>query len=76
MRRFLPARQSVAKLLNMARRNHDVVSRHRLANRLRAKLGEVEEDRNQDDREDFAARKGNAGSDENGLQGGRDRDEL
>ena len=47
------------------------VSQHRLTNRLRAQLGKVEQDRDQDDREHVAACKGDAGRDENGLQTGQ-----
>jgi hypothetical protein len=55
----------------MAPRHHNSVSRHSLTDRLRAQLGKVEQERDQDDREHVAARKGDAGRDENGLQGGQ-----
>jgi hypothetical protein len=55
----------------MAPRHHDSVSRHSLTDRLRAQLGKVEQDRDQHDREHVAARKGDAGRDENGLQSGQ-----
>jgi hypothetical protein len=55
----------------IAPQHHDGVSRHSLTDRLRAQLGKVEQDRDQDDREHVAARKGNAGRDENGLQSGQ-----
>jgi AhpD family alkylhydroperoxidase len=52
------------------------VSRHSLTDRLCAQLGKVEQDRDQDDREHVAASKGDAGRDENGLQGSRNREKL
>jgi hypothetical protein len=58
----------------VTRRNQDGVSR--LANRLRTDLGEVEQDRDQDDREYFAAREGNAGRDEDGLQSGHNYEKF
>jgi hypothetical protein len=55
----------------MAPRHHNGVSRHSLTDRLRAQLGKVEQDRDQDDREHVAACKGDAGHDEDGLQSGQ-----
>jgi hypothetical protein len=55
----------------MAPRHHNGVSRHSLTERLRAQLGKVEQDRDQDDRQHVAACKGDAGRDENGLQSGQ-----
>jgi len=55
----------------LGRRTRNRVSQHCLTNRLRAQLGKVEQDRDQDDREHVAARKGDAGRDENGLQSGQ-----
>jgi hypothetical protein len=55
----------------MAPRHHNGVSRHSLTDRLRAQLGKVEQDRDQDDREHVAACKGDAGDDEDGIQSGQ-----
>jgi hypothetical protein len=54
----------------IAPRHHNDVSRHRLTDRLRAQLGKVEQDRDQDDWEHVAACKGNASRDEDSLQAG------
>jgi len=55
----------------IAPRHHNGVSRHSLTDRLRAQLGKVEQDRDQDDREHVSTRKGDAGRNENGLQSGQ-----
>jgi hypothetical protein len=54
-----------------AARHHNGVSRLSVTGRLRAQLGKVEQDRDQDDREHVATCKGDAGRDENGLQTGQ-----
>ena len=60
----------------VALRDCPAVARYGLTDRLRAKLGEVEQDRDQDDGEHVAACKGHAGRDEDGLQAGRNCEKL
>jgi hypothetical protein len=62
---------SKSAMIIIAPRHHNGVSRHSLTDRLRAQLGKVEQDRDQDDREHVAACKGDACRDENGLQSGQ-----
>src|SRR5258708_34426419 len=59
-----------------AGQNRHTVTRHRLTDRLPAKLGEVEQDRDQGDREHVAAWQGDAGRDEDGLQAGHNCEKL
>lgn len=61
--------------LVMAPRHHDGVLWLGLT-RPYAQLGEVEQDRDQDDREHIAACNGDAGRDQDGFQAGYDRDIL
>src|SRR5262249_30811659 len=67
---------SKSAALIMAPRHHDHVARLGLTNRLGTKLDEVEQDRDHDDREHVAARKGEGGSDEDGLQADHNREKL
>src|ERR1700731_2843291 len=60
----------------VALRDRHAVARYRLTDRLRAKLGEVEQDRDQDDGEHVAACEGDAGRDQDGLQAGHNCEKL
>src|SRR5258708_3777387 len=60
----------------VALRNRHAVARYFLTDRLRAKLGEVEQGRDQDDGEHVAACEGDAGHDEDGLRAGHNRENL
>src|SRR5215475_6546480 len=62
--------------LVMAPRHHDGVARLGLTDRLGAELDEVEQDRDQDDRQHVAACKGEGGSDEDDLQACHNREKL
>jgi hypothetical protein len=55
---------------------NELVKRYGLTDRLCAQLSEIKQGRYQEDREHVAPRKGGAGRNEDGLEGGHDCEKL